>query len=123
MYNSHPAFRRRRWCSTGHPTDRSHHPVHGRWRFLAISTLDDRGSNIITFWHRQPTHAIRTDGQRFRVRCRCGSTGQTNWGRWTEVNESIRYAWFGIVAILLVLLGAASYVQVIGADDLRPHEA
>ena len=39
------------------------------------------------------------------------------------MNESIRYAWFGIVAILLVLLGAASYVQVIGADDLRTHEA
>lgn len=39
------------------------------------------------------------------------------------MNESIRYAWFGIVAIFVVLLGAASYIQVIGADDLRTHEA
>lgn len=39
------------------------------------------------------------------------------------MNESIRYAWFGIVAAFLVLVGAASYVQVIGADDLRTHEA
>jgi len=39
------------------------------------------------------------------------------------VNESIRYAWYGIVAIFLILIGAASYVQVIGADDLRAHEA
>jgi len=39
------------------------------------------------------------------------------------VNESIRYAWYGIVAVFLVLIGAASYVQVIGADDLRAHEA
>lgn len=39
------------------------------------------------------------------------------------MNESIRYAWFGIVAAFLVLVGAASYVQVIGADELRAHEA
>lgn len=39
------------------------------------------------------------------------------------MNESIRYAWYGIVAVFLVLIGAASYVQVIGADDLRAHEA
>lgn len=39
------------------------------------------------------------------------------------MNESIRYAWYGIVAIFLILIGAASYVQVIGADDLRAHEA
>jgi len=39
------------------------------------------------------------------------------------VNASIRYAWYAIVAIFLVLIGAASYVQVIGADDLRAHEA
>lgn len=39
------------------------------------------------------------------------------------MNESIRYAWYGIVAIFVVLLGAASYIQVIGADDLRTHEA
>ncbi len=39
------------------------------------------------------------------------------------MNESIRYAWYGIVTAFLVLVGAASYVQVIGADDLRTHEA
>ena len=39
------------------------------------------------------------------------------------MNESIRYAWFGIVAVFLVLIGAASYIQVIGAEDLRTHEA
>lgn len=39
------------------------------------------------------------------------------------MNESIRYAWYGIVVVFLVLIGAASYVQVIGADDLRAHEA
>lgn len=39
------------------------------------------------------------------------------------MNESIRYAWYGIVAIFVVLLGAASYIQVVGADDLRSHEA
>lgn len=39
------------------------------------------------------------------------------------MNESIRYAWYGIVTIFVVLLGAASYIQVIGADDLRTHEA
>lgn len=39
------------------------------------------------------------------------------------MNESIRYAWFGIVAIFVVLLGAASYIQVVGADELRSHEA
>ena len=39
------------------------------------------------------------------------------------MNESIRYAWYGVVVAFLVLIGAASYVQVIGADDLRSHEA
>ena len=39
------------------------------------------------------------------------------------MNESIRYAWYAVVAAFLVLLGAASYVQVVGADDLRTHEA
>lgn len=39
------------------------------------------------------------------------------------MNESIRYAWYGVVVAFLVLLGAASYVQVIGADDLRAHDA
>lgn len=39
------------------------------------------------------------------------------------MNESIRYAWYAVVAAFLVLLGAASYVQVVGADDLRAHEA
>ncbi|HEY4535551.1 MAG TPA: penicillin-binding transpeptidase domain-containing protein [Enteractinococcus sp.] len=39
------------------------------------------------------------------------------------MNESIRYAWYGVVAAFLVLIGAASYIQVIGADDLRTHEA
>lgn len=39
------------------------------------------------------------------------------------MNESIRYAWYAVVAAFIVLLGAASYVQVVGADDLRAHEA
>ncbi len=39
------------------------------------------------------------------------------------MNESIRYAWYGVVAAFLILVGAASYVQVIAADDLKTHEA
>ena len=39
------------------------------------------------------------------------------------MNESIRYAWYGVVVAFLVLIGAASYIQVIAADDLKTHEA
>ncbi|AXR74427.1 penicillin-binding transpeptidase domain-containing protein [Auritidibacter ignavus] len=39
------------------------------------------------------------------------------------MNQSIRHAWMVLVAMFVVLLAAASYVQVIGAQELNNNEA
>lgn len=38
------------------------------------------------------------------------------------MNQAIRNAWVMIIVMFLVLLGAASYIQVIGAQELKAHD-
>ena len=129
-------LRRDRRRHAADPADRTHHAVPRRRRLLAAGELDHRGPAAHDFAHRTRPGGHHAAAARPGTRCSEGSSGQalagavlrppyqsrsTHRGGETPVNQAIRNSWIAAIAMFVLIFGALSYVQVVGADELKAN--